>query len=36
MIKSHMMTDQFILELKLQSFLNHANILTVFGFFDDN
>lgn len=35
MIKSHMMVDQFILELKLQTFLNHENILTLFTSFDD-
>ena len=35
MIKSHLMVDQFILELKLQAFLNHENILTLFHHFDD-
>jgi len=29
------MVDQFCLELKLQTFLNHENILTLFTFFDD-
>lgn len=35
MIKSHLMVDQFILELKLQTFLNHQNILTLYTHFDD-
>lgn len=35
MIKSHLMVDQFCLEVKLQMFLNHENILTLFHFFDD-
>lgn len=35
MIKSHFMIDQFILELKLQSFLNHQNILSLHTYFDD-
>ena len=35
MIKSHLMIDQFCLEVKLQMFLNHENILTLFNFFDD-
>lgn len=36
MIRSHLMIDQFILELKLQTFLNHENILTLFHHFDDH
>lgn len=35
MIKSHLMVDQFILELKLQTFLNHQNILSLYASFDD-
>ena len=35
MIKSHLMIDQFVLELKLQTFLKHENILGLFHFFDD-
>ncbi len=35
MIRSHLMIDQFILELKLQSFLNHENILSLYTHFDD-
>ena len=35
MIKSHLMVDQFILELKLQTFLNHQNILSLYAHFDD-
>ena len=30
------MVDQFILELKLQTFLNHQNILTLYTHFDDS
>ena len=29
------MVDQFILELKLQTFLNHQNLLTLYGNFED-
>lgn len=29
------MLNQFILELKLQTFLHHQNILTLYGYFDD-
>ena len=35
MIKSHLMVDQFILELKLQTFLNHQNVLSLYAHFDD-
>jgi serine/threonine protein kinase len=35
MITSHLMIDQFILELKLQAYLNHENILTLYTQFDD-
>ena len=27
--------DQFIRELKIQSFLNHPNIISLYGFFQD-
>lgn len=30
------MLNQFILELKLQTFLHHQNILTLYGYFDDS
>jgi len=36
MIKSHMMIDQLALEIRLQSCLNHKNILGIYGFFDDS
>jgi aurora kinase len=36
MIKSHLMVDQFILELKLQTFLSHSNILTIYAHFEDS
>lgn len=29
------MIDQFIIEIKLQSFMNHQNVLKMYGFFDD-
>lgn len=35
MIKSHMMVDQLALEIRLQSCLQHRNILGMYGFFDD-
>lgn len=35
MIKSHYMVDQLALEVKLQTYLNHKNILGIYGFFDD-
>jgi len=35
MIKSHLMVDQFCLEIKIQMFLNHENILTLFNYFED-
>jgi aurora kinase len=35
MIRSHFMIDQLTLEIKIQSFLNHKNILGVHGIFDD-
>jgi serine/threonine protein kinase len=35
MIRSHFMIDQLTLEIKLQSSLNHKNILSIFGVFDD-
>lgn len=35
MIKSHLMIDQFILELKLQTYLYHENILSLYTHFDD-
>lgn len=30
------MLDQFIQEIKIQMFLNHPNIVQLYGFFDDN
>jgi serine/threonine protein kinase len=35
MIKSHWMIDQFILEVKIQNFCNHPNILSLHGVFED-
>lgn len=34
-IKSHWMIDQFILEVKIQHYCNHPNILSLHGCFDD-
>lgn len=34
-IKSNWMIDQFLLEVKLQQFCNHPNILSLNGCFDD-
>lgn len=30
------MIDQFILEIKLQTFMNHENLLSLHGFFHDS
>ncbi len=35
MIKSHYMIEQLTLEIRLQSCINHKNILGMYGFFDD-
>jgi len=35
MIKSHFMIEQLSLEIRLQSCLNHKNILGMYGCFDD-
>lgn len=34
-IKSNYMIDQFLLEVKIQSFCEHENILKLYGCFDD-
>jgi serine/threonine protein kinase len=34
-IRSHLMVEQLALEIKLQSWLNHKNVLGMYGFFDD-
>lgn len=34
MIKSHYMIDQLALEIRLQSCLNHKNVLGIYGFFE--
>ena len=36
MIKDHLMIDQFLLEIKIQSFLDHRNIVKLYGVFDDS
>jgi serine/threonine protein kinase len=35
LIKSNMMIDQLTLEIRIQSCLKNANILEMYGFFDD-
>jgi serine/threonine protein kinase len=35
MIRSHFMIDQLVLEIKIQTYLHHKNILGVHGIFDD-
>lgn len=35
LIKEEEIVDQFIRELKIQMYLNHANIIKMYGFFDD-
>jgi serine/threonine protein kinase len=35
LIKSEEITEQLIRELKIQTFLNHVNIIKMYGFFDD-
>jgi serine/threonine protein kinase len=34
-IKSNMMIDQLLKEIKIQSYCQHENILTLYGVFDD-
>jgi serine/threonine protein kinase len=34
-IKTHLMEDQFLMEIKMQLFFNHPNILRLSGVFDD-
>lgn len=35
MIRSHLMESQIALEIKLQLFFDHPNIVKLYGFFDD-
>lgn len=35
LIKSNNMVDQFTLELRIQSYIHHQNVLGLYGFFDD-
>jgi serine/threonine protein kinase len=35
MVRSHLMVEQLALEIRLQSCLNHKNVLGMYGFFDD-
>lgn len=35
MIKQNMMEEQFLREIKLQSFFNHSNLVKLYGFFHD-
>ena len=34
-IKSNLMIDQLLLEIRIQIFCNHDNVLKLYGFFDD-
>lgn len=34
-IKSNLMVDQLLQEIKIQFYCNHENILKIYGFFDD-
>lgn len=34
-IKQHMMEDQLVLEIKLQAYLSHPNILKLYTYFSD-
>ena len=36
MLKENMFIDQFVQEIKIQSFLNHQNIMELYGVFDDS
>lgn len=35
-IKAHKLENQFTIEMKMQLFLNHPNILKLYGYFDDS
>ena len=35
LLREEEITEQFIRELKIQSYLNHPNIIRMYGFFDD-
>lgn len=35
-IKTNMMIDQLLQEIKIQAYCNHENILKLYGFFDDS
>lgn len=35
-IKAHKIYNQFIMEMKMQLFFNHPNILKLYGIFDDS
>lgn len=34
-IKAHKLQNQFTMEMKMQLFLNHPNLLKLYGYFDD-
>jgi serine/threonine protein kinase len=36
LLKEEDITEQFIRELKIQSFLHHPNIIKMYGFFEDH
>jgi serine/threonine protein kinase len=35
LLREEEITDQFIREIKIQMFLNHPNIIKMYGYFDD-
>jgi len=35
LLKEEEITEQFIRELKIQMYLNHPNIIKMYGYFDD-
>ena len=35
LLREEEITEQFIRELKIQSYLNHPNIIKMYGYFDD-
>jgi serine/threonine protein kinase len=35
-IKAHKLENQFTMEVKMQLFLDHPNILKLYGYFDDS
>ena len=34
-IREHNLQNQFMMEIKMQLYFNHENVLALYGFFDD-